>query len=621
MALPLSSIASGIRNIGSAFSRTNVSSTAIRGTQPLTRNEFVQQSQQFAQNQQKNQAAIGGIQQQFQGLQQQITVLANGINNVAKLIQQDTTSEQQLLNKQQQEEKVFTTRKIRRGRESELEQRIESAVMAPVQAAAAKTQDIFGRVGRALQIMFFGFLGVQALKMLKALREGDENLLQQIKDLILRNIGYALAALAAVKIGLPLIGLALRTLVTKVVGFLFKGISSILKSAVTKAGQFMGSIASKVIPGLGGSTKAAGAGTKLAQEGAEAAAKGGARTAAAGFGKSAAKTAGRGILGSLPFVGTALDTWGAAEELSKGNLTGAGLYAAGAVTSLIPGMQLVSGGLSVAALGQSLTYNPEEEKKKKEQSPQSQSQPQSTPKSTATSTTPTPSSPPKASTPPIAMPTTPALPNLNMPKMGEEKEEEGSTSPKPIQGIITPIEDKDKKNKKTENVSSSPSPSVQINQNIPESSPQTSMLPTKSDLSISPSANGAVKQDPDYLMAESEMWGAIADGLEMGLSYEELGMDQAQIDYVEGKTKNIPYLVDQMGIESAGLIETPQKKLPQIKPLEEPSPNVVVTAPQPSGSQQEPQTQMPQSDIPFIPSANPDNFYVLYSKLNYNVTM
>jgi hypothetical protein len=31
--------------------------------------------------------------------------------------------------------------------------------------------------------------------------------------------------------------------------------------------------------------------------------------------------------------------------------------------------------------------------------------------------------------------------------------------------------------------------------------------------------------------------------------------------------------------------------------------------------------QQPLTDVPFIPSANTDNFYVLYSQLNYNVVM
>jgi len=32
-------------------------------------------------------------------------------------------------------------------------------------------------------------------------------------------------------------------------------------------------------------------------------------------------------------------------------------------------------------------------------------------------------------------------------------------------------------------------------------------------------------------------------------------------------------------------------------------------------------TRGPLTDVPFIPSSNPDNFYSLYSQLNYNVVM
>ena len=59
-------------------------------------------------------------------------------------------------------------------------------------------------------------------------------------------------------------------------------------------------------------------------------------------------------MGSIPLIGTGLDIWGAVGEGMKGNWTGAGLYTAGAITSLIPGMQGVSGVLSVSAMGQSI---------------------------------------------------------------------------------------------------------------------------------------------------------------------------------------------------------------------------------------------------------------------------
>lgn len=59
-----------------------------------------------------------------------------------------------------------------------------------------------------------------------------------------------------------------------------------------------------------------------------------------------------------------------------------------------------------------------------------------------------------------------------------------------------------------------------------------------------------------------------------------------------------------------------------VGPEPEPKPNIVYTS---SGSSSPPPQQSlksgPASDVPAIPSSNPDNFYTLYSQINYNVVM
>ena len=50
----------------------------------------------------------------------------------------------------------------------------------------------------------------------------------------------------------------------------------------------------------------------------------------------------------------------------KGNWVGAGLYTAGAITSLIPGMQGISGVLSVSAMGQSIHNDLKNDAKKED---------------------------------------------------------------------------------------------------------------------------------------------------------------------------------------------------------------------------------------------------------------
>jgi hypothetical protein len=59
-----------------------------------------------------------------------------------------------------------------------------------------------------------------------------------------------------------------------------------------------------------------------------------------------------------------------------------------------------------------------------------------------------------------------------------------------------------------------------------------------------------------------------------------------------------------------------------IGPEPEPKPNVVYAPSGPSAPpQQQPLSTGPASDVPLIPSSNTDNFYTLYSQINYNVVL
>jgi hypothetical protein len=69
-------------------------------------------------------------------------------------------------------------------------------------------------------------------------------------------------------------------------------------------------------------------------------------------------------------------------------------------------------------------------------------------------------------------------------------------------------------------------------------------------------------------------------------------------------------------------IQSPPKSVTPIGTLPEPKPNIIVAG----GGQDRTQVAAPQqqeslTDVPFIPSGNTDNFYILYSQLNYNVVI
>jgi hypothetical protein len=93
-------------------------------------------------------------------------------------------------------------------------------------------------------------------------------------------------------------------------------------------------------------------------------------------------------------------------------------------------------------------------------------------------------------------------------------------------------------------------------------------------------------------------------------------VSKTQLSTDTEKEYTVPYLI------SADQMQTIPIQLPNIESLPEPEPNVVMLpAPQSKRRQSMIAPSSAGSDAPLINSANPDNFYVLYSQLNYNVVM
>jgi hypothetical protein len=146
------------------------------------------------------------------------------------------------------------------------------------------------------------------------------------------------------------------------------------------------------------------------------------------------------------------------------------------------------------------------------------------------------------------------------------------------------------------------------------SSPMTSMAPQASELSLNNPPGALVPgQRPDKALT-SEQFKAATQAREeakvQGLSGKELEI------YVANAAMNA-------GTPSTASISSPDlKQTPNVGALPEPTPNVIMAGGQ-GGSQQSPTPQAPSagSDTPIINSSNPDNFYVLYSQLNYNVVI
>ena len=274
------------------------------------------------------------------------TSLANSRKVIIKGNEVDTKIQEELAKQQS----IFLEKKQKQEAEAELEETdLEQQAGVQVEKQEKKTFSFFEGLKKAIMLLFGGFIVKKAFRLFNAWRDGNTELFKEL--------GIDLnSALQQVTTGVyyfnkivgNLIKLAgnfarsIGKLVTKVVTFPFKVAGRVIKSAVKKAfvgiKRAIGPGMRKAIKGffnIGKKKVGQEVGKKVVQ-------------------KSAQKIAKKGILGSIPIIGTGLDIWGAVSEGMKGNWVGAGLYTAGAITSLIPGMQGISGVLSVSAMGQSI---------------------------------------------------------------------------------------------------------------------------------------------------------------------------------------------------------------------------------------------------------------------------
>jgi len=489
--------------------------------------------------------ALLGFNSTLQAIRTDIVKLGTGLSGIALLLQQDAVEDQNKVRVDREKERRLSERQIRIGKENEIEQKIQNAVTEPVQRLVPKVNDIFGRIGAALGILFGGWLTNQTVQAIKASEEGNTKLFNEIRFNILKNVGIAVGGLFAIRAGFSLI--------TRTIGAIASGLTKLLIAKPL-------ALAAGLIPGLGGrNVPTPGRGS--------------------GGGGKPSGGKGPGIFGSLfaginafmnakngEYVDTAmiaLSLFGPGKFV-KG-LMGIG-FAADQIAEIF-GMNIF--GKNPNYEKQAATVVEEALKQKETKSEQSASSSKSaTPvPSSATPSAPstTPATPATSSTPSTVQPQTPM--------MGEQKP---STS----------------------------APSPEMEKNFEQAWQYRN----------NPMARGRIedawnKMTPDQ-QQQAKTWAS------------SKGYDWSEMKLKDSANMNQTTKPESAEITPAQM-STPPKEPQQVGELPEPKPSLTMIKTS-SAQQQQPNpplTNGPLSDVPLINSANPDNFYVLYSQLNYNVVI
>ena len=295
-------------------------------------------------------APVNNLTKRVDALEASVANIQTSLANIRKVIIKGNEVDAKIQEELAKQQSLFLEKKQKQEAESELEETdLEQEAGKKVEEQEKKTFGFFEGLKKAIMVLFGGFIVKKAFRLFNAWRDGNTELFKELGiDLNSALQQVVTGVYFFNKIVGNLIKLAgnfarsIGKLVTKVVTFPFKVAGRVIKSAVKKAfvgiKRAIGPGMRKAIKGffnIGKKKVGKEVGKKVVQ-------------------KSAQKIAKKGILGSIPIIGTGLDIWGAVSEGMKGNWVGAGLYTAGAITSLIPGMQGISGVLSVSAMGQSI---------------------------------------------------------------------------------------------------------------------------------------------------------------------------------------------------------------------------------------------------------------------------
>lgn len=490
-----------------------------------SKNSIIQLTKQIDSLREQNRQIIVGvtnnitqIQQQVNGLQEQITDFSSAYDRIATLIANSSLIDQQRSQFENEQERRNAEIGLRRGKEKALENRIQEALTEPIKRIGNKLQFGLGNLLQALYFIFGGWLTNQVLNLLNAFSSKNWELFDKIKESIIRNTLIAVRGLQFVKGGFfKLIGgifdlakMIGRFLVVNPIKALFQGARNLLTGG----------------KGVQAAAGAANAGTKIAGEAAEVAAK-----------RGGAKFLGRFIPGLQQVFGAG----SAVMNVMEGDLPGAALD----VGSMLPGpfgAAFLMSSLAYETVGPGAKLAEERSKgsspkelKEKAKAQAASSTPQQTAVPGISPTSPT-TKPPES----LAQPQTPMMQQVS-PVV---------STPASVGGSTVPIQ-----------TSSQTVPSIPLTPN---------------------SASFGVDTSNQFKAFE----------------------DSKDTKITPAQTQNIP---------------------PKAAPGPEPpaKPNIVYTQtgtskPQVAGGP-EPARGTPVSEVPFIPSSDPDNFYTLYSQIHYNV--
>ncbi len=174
----VSPIASGIRGI-----RRSVSSS-IFGARPAA----AQPDPQTTSLLQQNSLALNNLSRNLRTVSVQVSSLNNSLNIIKDNLVLSDTLERQRENEKRKRDRILAEQALREGKESELERKIQNALLMPVRRIARKAQGLLARLGNFFMILAGGWLTDKALTFIRLTSGDNIDALNEFKDKLIKDL-------------------------------------------------------------------------------------------------------------------------------------------------------------------------------------------------------------------------------------------------------------------------------------------------------------------------------------------------------------------------------------------------------------------------------------------------
>ena len=217
----------------------------------------------------QNQLALSNVNNSLVRIAEQVNVLSLSLQGIGNQIKETSTIDNLREQQKARQEKILAERQIREGKESQVETKIQAALVKPLQKVGAVAQRSLANLGTFFNILLGGFLLNRILKSVSELSEKGQLSLKNLGDKIVKDLGIVGALFIGINGGFATVSSALlrvTSLITRLAtrGLILAPINAMLDLVKGVFGSLSSALKSIRIPGLAAISSAAQAAPALA---------------------------------------------------------------------------------------------------------------------------------------------------------------------------------------------------------------------------------------------------------------------------------------------------------------------------------------------------------------------